>query len=134
MELTEEERLNNEYTETKRRFLEKWQAELALDDFGSGYNGENLLLLLNPNYIKADMNIIRNVDKDEKRQMVFNNLISYSRSRGIKVIAEGVETIEELLYVKEHGADLVQGYLLGKPEPNPGPIPEKIRKLLNGKG
>lgn len=130
MELTEEERLNNEYTEIKINHIRKWHGELALDDFGSGYNGENLLLDLNPNYIKIDMNIIRNVDKDEKRQIVFNNLISYSRSRGIKVIAEGVETKEELLYVKENGADFVQGYFIAKPKKNPEAIPAEIYDLL----
>lgn len=130
MELTEEERLNNEYTEIKINHIRKWNAELALDDFGSGYNGENLLLDLNPNYIKIDMNIIRNIDKDEKRQIIFNNLISYARSRGIKVIAEGVETREELLYVKENGADFVQGYFIAKPKKNPEDIPAEIYDLL----
>lgn len=130
VELTEEERLNNEYTDIKRDWMEKWKAELALDDFGSGYNGENLLLDLNPNYIKIDMNIIRNIDRDENRQMMFNNLISYTRSRGIKVIAEGVETKEELFYVKNHGADFVQGYFVSKPRKNPEPIKKEILDLL----
>lgn len=131
LELTEEERANIEYTSIKQDYINQWNAQTALDDFGAGYNGENLLLELNPDYVKVDMNIIRGIDKDENRQAVFNNLIQYTRSRNIMVIAEGVETEGELRYVCNGGVDYVQGYLLARPEEVPQGISKEAKKIFS---
>ena len=62
-----------------------------------------------------------------KRQLqVLRNLVSYSRERGIRVIAEGVECQEEMEVLIENGVDYLQGFYLGRPADQPGPLPEDI--------
>lgn len=119
VELTEEERPEEKYNQIKQKYIKKWDAQLALDDFGVGYNGETLLLNLSPNFIKLDMSIVQTVHTDSNRRQILNNLVAYSQSRGIKVIAEGVECVEEMQVLIEAGVDYLQGYYLGKPSYNP---------------
>lgn len=119
VEVTESEQSDENRTRVKRENVARWGGKLALDDFGSGYNSEITLLLLSPDYIKVDMGIIRDIDKDEDRQKLFLNILSYTKPRNIKVIAEGVETKRELEVLRELGVDYVQGYYIGKPKPSP---------------
>jgi len=91
---------------------------VALDDVGSGYSNLNVLVNLKPDIIKIDREIIRNIHNDELKQSVFKAIILLSRESNIQVLAEGVETVEEYNFVKEH-VDLVQGYLFAKPNPEP---------------
>lgn len=112
----------------------------ALDDFGSGYNGERNLLLLSPKFIKIDMSIVRDIDRSPDKQSIFANAVSYAHERDMLIVAEGVETYSELLTVMEIGADLLQGYLVGKPLKEPVPILDSVvntiqqyRKKLDAK-
>uniref|UniRef100_A0A7C5Y625 EAL domain-containing protein n=1 Tax=Fervidobacterium nodosum TaxID=2424 RepID=A0A7C5Y625_9BACT len=91
---------------------------VALDDVGSGYSNLNVLVNLKPDIIKIDREIIRNIHNDELKQSVFKAIILLSKESNIQVLAEGVETVEEYNFVKEH-VDLVQGYLFAKPNPEP---------------
>ncbi len=88
---------------------------IALDDVGAGYSGLNLLTSLEPDYIKLDMHLIRNVDTDPVRQGVVGNMLEMARKLGILSIVEGVETEGEYEFVLREGADFVQGYLFAKP-------------------
>jgi EAL domain-containing protein (putative c-di-GMP-specific phosphodiesterase class I) len=88
---------------------------IALDDVGAGYSGLNLLSTLKPDYIKLDMHLIRDVDKDEVKQSIVSNLLQMSRTLNIRTIVEGVETQEEYQFAVQQGADFVQGYLFAKP-------------------
>lgn len=126
IELLENERSNGENISKKRKSIEKWNAKLAIDDFGSGYNNEAVLLAITPDFVKIDMGIVRGIDKDLNRQQISRNLISYAKQRNIKIVAEGVETREELEKLIEFGVDYLQGYYFSKPEFSP---PE-IRKGL----
>lgn len=126
IELLENERSNGENIAKKRKLMEKWGCMLAIDDFGSGYNNEAVLLAITPDFVKIDMGIVRGIDKDLNRQQISKNLITYAKQRGIQIIAEGVETKEELEKLIEIGADYVQGYYISKPEF----IPPEIRKEL----
>ncbi len=126
LEITEEERLNEDFTNVKREYIQKWRGEIALDDFGTGYNGDAILLFLTPNYVKIDMSIVRNINSDESRQKIFCNLVSYSRDQHIKVIAEGIETKAELETLIANGVDYVQGYYIGAPES----VPQKVSSSL----
>ena len=92
---------------------------IALDDVGSGYSSLNNLALLCPDYIKIDMEIIRDIHKHKLKQSIFEALVSIAKSISISVLAEGVESSDELEYVKAHGADLVQGYYFSKPTEQP---------------
>ena len=116
--------------EMKQHFIQKWNAELALDDFSVGYNGEGALLNFLPKYIKIDLSLIRNIDQDNDRQQLLRNLITYSRERDIKVIAEGVESKEEMRTLIAEGVDYLQGYYLSKPAYIPEPLTNQILSEL----
>ncbi|MEG0346390.1 MAG: EAL domain-containing protein, partial [Erysipelotrichaceae bacterium] len=125
-EIIENEQLNENCMNIKIEHLNKWNSTFAIDDYGSGYNNESILLNLNPSYIKIDMEIIRNIQMDVKRQDLFRNLLSYAHSRDIKVIGEGVETLEEMTYLIKNGVDLLQGFYLGYPKLDPEPISKVV--------
>lgn len=91
----------------------------ALDDIGSGHTNLATLAALGADVIKVDMEIIRGIDKDPVKQSIFGAMLQIAHENGIKVLAEGVETCEELFYVKQKGADLAQGYLFAKPAAEP---------------
>ena len=103
---------------------------LALDDYGSGYNTELNLLELNPNFIKVDMAIIRNIHLDENKQQLVKNIISYAHARGMRIIAEGLECAEELETCLRLGVDLLQGYYLARPAQIPASISEEACALI----
>ena len=100
------------------RIVEYYRAAgygVALDDVGAGYSGLNLLTSLQPDYIKLDMHLIRDVDRDPVRQSIVGNLLEMARKLDIRTIVEGVETEGEYEFARREGADFVQGYLFGKP-------------------
>nr|WP_243108450.1 EAL domain-containing protein [Maliibacterium massiliense] len=115
VELTEGDKLSGSMTDKKRACIRRWHAKLALDDFGTGYNGDLALLDTSPDFVKIDMSIVRHVDVDENRRKLMANLISYAQERGIKVIAEGVETYAEMETLVLSGVDYLQGYYVGMP-------------------
>ena len=67
----------------------------AIDDFGAGYSGLNLLAKFRPDIIKLDMELIREIDKDEVQQAIVSGILDFCQKINCKVIAEGVETLEE---------------------------------------
>lgn len=87
----------------------------AIDDFGAGYAGLNLLAKFQPDLIKLDMELIRDIENDRPKQAIVKSLIGMSAELGIKVIAEGVETKPERDFLLAHGINLMQGYLFCKP-------------------
>jgi len=88
---------------------------VALDDVGSGYSNLNLIAKLKPNIIKVDREIIDHIDSDGVKQSIFEALVNISSKNNILVLAEGVERVEELDFVKNNGANLAQGYIYSKP-------------------
>lgn len=93
--------------------------KVALDDVGSGYAGLNVLIDLMPDIIKVDREIITEIDKNPLKQSIFKGLTTAAREQGIEVVAEGIETAEELEFVANNGADLVQGFFFAKPQLHP---------------
>ena len=91
--------------------------EVALDDFGTGYNSLKVLDQIRPDYIKLDMALVHDVDRDEFKQAINRNMLALARELDIQTIAEGIERPEELLWMQEAGADFAQGFLFGKPSP-----------------
>lgn len=106
----------------KKREMPGFSGVFALDDYGSGYSNEKTLLELAPAYIKLDLSIIRDIDSDPDKQQIVENIVSYAHQRGMKIIAEGLETPAELLKVLELDVDLLQGYFLAKPSAVPKPV------------
>lgn len=89
---------------------------VALDDIGSGWSGLNLLEAVRPDYVKIDMDLVRDVHANTYKQNIVENLIRIARANGVRVISEGVEIEEEAQWLKGAGTDFMQGYLFGKPE------------------
>lgn len=87
----------------------------AIDDFGAGYAGLNLLADFQPDIIKLDMDLIRGIDQSRSRQAIVRGTVGICAELGIKVIAEGVETPDECSALKDLGISLLQGYLFSKP-------------------
>jgi len=87
----------------------------ALDDFGAGYAGLNLLASFQPDFIKLDMELIRGIATSPARQTIVAGVIMMARQLGVAVIAEGVETEAELTALRAAGIQLFQGYLFAKP-------------------
>jgi diguanylate cyclase (GGDEF)-like protein len=128
MEILESEQSNSDYIAIKQKLVKNWNAQLALDDFGSGYNSEYTLITLNPNVIKIDRSIISGCDNDVSRRNIISSLVNISKLKNIKVLAEGVETFEELRTVMACGVDLVQGYLVSRPVFEFLDVPENVKE------
>lgn len=87
----------------------------ALDDFGAGHAGLNMLAQFIPNIIKLDMDMVRNIHQDKVKQVIMNSVLDMARSLKIEVLVEGVEEFEEAVYFAQRGVSLMQGYLFAKP-------------------
>jgi EAL domain-containing protein (putative c-di-GMP-specific phosphodiesterase class I) len=90
---------------------------LAVDDAGAGYSSLRHILHLQPDLIKLDMSLTRNICLDPARKALASALVSFAREMGSQIIAEGVETEAELSTLKEIGVERAQGYLLARPLP-----------------
>lgn len=88
---------------------------LAIDDVGAGYSSFRHILELDPDIIKLDLSITRNIDSDNKRYAFATSVCAFAKAIACEVIAEGVETLEELHVLKDLGIDKAQGYFIGKP-------------------
>ncbi len=88
----------------------------AIDDFGAGYAGLGLLAQFQPDIVKIDMNLVRDIDTSRPRQVIVAAIVSMCRSLEIKVLAEGVETREEMQMLLQSGVELFQGYYFARPE------------------
>jgi blue light- and temperature-responsive anti-repressor len=89
--------------------------QISIDDFGAGYSGLNLLAEFQPDNIKLDIVLVRNVDTSGSRQAIIRGIIRTCTDLGIEVLAEGVETLEEYYWFRDEGVELFQGYLFAKP-------------------
>lgn len=90
---------------------------IAIDDLGGGHGTLTTLTQLRPHYIKIDMGLVRDLDQHPQQRDVISFLRGFGQTHSAAVIAEGVETQQELDALLECGIELVQGYYLGRPEP-----------------
>lgn len=104
--------------------------KIALDDIGAGYSGLNTLSYTKPHYVKVDMDLIRDINKDQFKQSILECLVKLSLQTNMKLIAEGIETEEELSTLIRLGVYAGQGYLLSKPQDEFVDISEKILGLI----
>jgi EAL domain-containing protein (putative c-di-GMP-specific phosphodiesterase class I) len=95
--------------------LRKIGYRLAVDDLGAGYAGLTSFVQLEPEFVKLDMSLVRDVDKNERKQKLVKSMTSLCRDMGLLVVGEGVETEAERDELVELGCDLLQGYRFGKP-------------------
>lgn len=87
----------------------------AIDDFGSGYSGLGLLAKMQPDIVKIDMELIRDIDTSRVKQVVLGHVVDMLNDLGITIVCEGVETRGELAVIRDLGVELVQGYLIERP-------------------
>lgn len=97
--------------------LRKKGIRLAVDDAGAGYASFRHILLLKPDIIKLDTSLIRDIDKSDEKQALTTALVAFSKRGKQLLIAEGVETEEELAVLRSLKVDLVQGFLFSKALP-----------------
>jgi EAL domain-containing protein (putative c-di-GMP-specific phosphodiesterase class I) len=120
------DRLIFEFTENEKmadpshvmRIIECYKAMgfgTALDDFGAGHAGLNLLARFQPDMIKLDMDLLRGIDASGPRRLIVEAIVGLCAKLGVAVIAEGIETRVELDAVRSLGIERVQGYLLARP-------------------
>ena len=96
-----------------------------MDDFGSGYSSLNMLTSLPIDALKLDMKFIRGICENPKNARLVGIMIDIARLLEVPVIAEGVETMEQMELLKKLGCDIIQGYYFSKPLP-----PEEFEGLI----
>ena len=133
-EVTEGEKvLDNDHLRNIFVEYKKHRFTTAIDDFGAGYAGLNLLADWQPDIIKLDMSLTRGIDSDRVRRALVTGIISICKVLSIRVIAEGVETIEEYVTLANEGVTLFQGFLFARPGFESLPvIPEQIWSQTKG--
>lgn len=117
--------------------LRKAGTRLAVDDAGSGYSSLTHILKLAPDFIKLDRELISGIDLDPVRRALVTSLVSFAADTGAEILAEGVETEDELDAVRRLGVRYAQGYYLGRPAPLHDldvEHPKPIRALLDQRG
>lgn len=116
IEMTEGEMLHNVAEFTVRMNDYRGQGiRFAIDDFGAGYSGLNLLAEFQPDEVKLDMHLVREIESKGPRQAIVRAVIQACGDLGIDVIAEGVESDAEYRWFKRAGVTLFQGYLFARP-------------------
>jgi EAL domain-containing protein (putative c-di-GMP-specific phosphodiesterase class I) len=99
--------------------------KVALDDLGAGFSSLNLLHVLRPDFVKLDMALVRDIDRDPFKAMLGAKLIEAAHALGMTVVAEGIESAEEFAWLRENGAHLLQGFYLAPPAAVPAPRIER---------
>lgn len=115
-EVTEGERVDD--PDHLKAIFEEYERQgftTAIDDFGSGYSGLNFLAMFQPQVLKIDMALTRNIDRDPVRMAIVEGIVLVTKRLGIVVIAEGVETAEECAALLALGIELMQGFLFARP-------------------
>jgi len=90
---------------------------VAIDDLGAGYAGLTSIAVLEPDYVKLDMTLTREMATSLVKRRLVGSMVEACRDIGMLVVAEGVETVKELTILQELGCDLLQGYYFARPSP-----------------
>jgi EAL domain-containing protein (putative c-di-GMP-specific phosphodiesterase class I) len=118
IEITEKFALEAEAEQSiirQMRLLQQDGVAFVLDDFGTGYASFRYMQLLPISELKIDQSFISSIMQQEKLQKLVHGMIQFGKSMSIRVLAEGVETIEQFELLKELGCDALQGYYIGHP-------------------
>jgi EAL domain-containing protein (putative c-di-GMP-specific phosphodiesterase class I) len=96
-------------------------AHLVVDDLGAGHSNLKRIVDLEPDFVKLDLALTRGIDRSRRQQILVRQVVALCTELGARVVAEGIETEDELLAVRDTGAQFGQGYLLARPA-NPVPL------------
>lgn len=116
-EITERSAVSNikEFKQIIENYKEQ-DYKIAIDDAGAGYSGLNLISDVHPHYLKLDIHLIRNIDKDSVKQALVKSMYEFSKITGTYLIAEGIETRSELQTLINIGVHYGQGYYIKRPD------------------
>ena len=95
---------------------------LAIDDLGAGYNSLTMLAELQPRYIKLDMSLVRHIEIEPRKRRLVQLIRTFAEATNALTIAEGVETEQEAIVLKECGIHLLQGYFYAAPDSTEAPL------------
>lgn len=131
-ELTEQDSITDEELNNVKQLCKAGsRAHIAIDDYGTGHSNIANLLRYSPQVIKIDRFLINDIRHDTNKQMFLKSTIDFAHTNGIKTLAEGVESFDELQTVIEYGIDLIQGFYTARPTELPIPaIAEKVRNEI----
>jgi EAL domain-containing protein (putative c-di-GMP-specific phosphodiesterase class I) len=115
LEITERIGLDSVAGPARVAMLRQRGYRIAVDDLGAGYAALGALATLEPDIVKLDMSLVRDIDRHPTKRRVVGAIATLCRELGSRVVAEGVETQAEFGTVREAGIDLIQGYLLARP-------------------
>lgn len=118
LEITEQEAVSNFslFSQTVEHYR-KCGFKIAIDDFGAGYGGLKMLSVLEPDFVKIDRHFFKDTKKSKINFNLIDAIFTACHRIGIDVIAEGIETAQDLEVCREIGIDLVQGYYIARPAP-----------------
>lgn len=129
------ERHDFENTDLFKKVMKHYQSqgfEISIDDLGSKYSGLNRINCMNPQYIKIDIELVHNIQNSKSQRSLVSMLVKHCNEMNYTLIAEGIETQEELECLHKLGVPYGQGFYLGKPDTNFQEIDENIKKeILN---
>ena len=130
-EITEKEAVKNmlDFKKTVQNYKDQ-HYQIAIDDAGAGYSGLNMISDIHPHFIKLDINLIRNIDKDNTKQALIKSMQEFAILSNTYLIAEGIETENELNKLIEIGVHYGQGYLIQKPESTVSEIKSELINLI----
>ncbi|MBQ9895376.1 MAG: EAL domain-containing protein [Ruminococcus sp.] len=117
IEIVEEGAVTAEGIEKLKKRCGFAHAQLAIDDYGTGYSNSSNLLHYSPDYIKIDRSLISDIQNDLKKQQLVTSVIEFCHDNQLQSLAEGVETVQEMKTVIRLGVDMIQGYYTSKPKP-----------------
>jgi diguanylate cyclase (GGDEF)-like protein/PAS domain S-box-containing protein len=117
IELTESIFQSSESTVASIRNLRTKGVEISIDDFGTGYSSLSYLKRFSVNKLKIDRSFVQDIATDADDRIIVKTIINLAHNLRLKVIAEGVETREQLDFLREQGCDEIQGYLFSPPLP-----------------
>ena len=116
IELTEQTEAEDDAFERMKERFTQLGVETAVDDYGTGYSNIVNLLRYMPNYVKIDRMLLSNIQDNPQKQHFVKDIVLFAHDNHFKVLAEGIETYEELRTVIDLNVDLIQGYYTAKPQ------------------
>lgn len=130
-EITEKGTIDNiDYFKKTVQNYKNQNYKIAIDDVGAGLSGLNMISDVDPHYIKLDMYLIRDIDRDYTKQALVKSMVEYAKLANTFLIAEGIEKKEELLKLIEIGVNYGQGYFIQKPNTAILPIRNEVIEVI----
>ncbi len=115
IELTEQREADDETVADMKELYRKCGVNVAVDDYGTGYSNVVNIMRYEPNFVKVDRLLVSGINNNQQSQHFVRDIVSFSHDNNIRVIAEGVETLDELKACISLGVDFIQGYYTAKP-------------------